>query len=183
MKQTQEQNVIINQQWVEAPGAVVPAPQRAVTQPKRDPVYLARREAQRPLDKARATTLANRQLCHFMGQLMDSVEVIGGYGRIAVVKFLPLWQIDPIMPVPLVEFSGFSGWLHKLAFRDMAHLLMALEDRNRIVNQRRWYKAAKANGRAMIKYSRDFLSVDEAAFYAEQVIETYTNPARREWKV
>jgi hypothetical protein len=121
-------------------------------------------------------------LCELTGDIMDHVELLDRYGRIAVVKFYPIQQVDPIMAVPLVPFDGVSGWLHKSAFRDMARLLMNLENDWIPVNTTRWFRAARRNGRAMIKHSQGFLTPDEWQFYIEQVTETYTNPWRREWQ-
>lgn len=182
MNQTQKRNVIINQEWKETGGALITVPQGLpVRQPQRD--YCPSTKPLPQIDRTRVATLANRMLCDLTGNIMDYVELLGGYGRIAVVKFHPAQRHDPIMAVPLVEFSGIPGWLHKLAFRDMTDLLIRLESRWIPVDTTRWYKAARANGNAMIKYSRKFLQPDEWAYYGEQVTETVTNPWRKEWKV
>lgn len=181
MNQTEKQNVIIDQEWIEAGGALVPVPQRMPTaQPRRDPNYCPSPQL---VDRRRVVTLANRMLCDLTGNIMDHVELLGGYGRIAVVKFHPAQRRDPIMAVPLVEFSGIPGWLHKQAFSELADLLIRLENRWNPVDTNRWYKAARSNGQAIIKHSRKFLHPDEWAYYGEQVTETVTNPWRQEWKV
>lgn len=180
MNQTQKRNVIIDQEWIEAGGALVPVTQGMSAQPRRDPNYCP---SPQPVDRRRIVTLANRMLCDLTGNIMDHVELLGGYGRIAVVKFHPAQRRDPIMAVPLVEFTGISGWLHKQAFSELANLLIRLEDRWSPVDTNRWYKAARSNGQAMIKHSRKFLRPDEWAYYGDQVTETITNPWRQEWKV
>ena len=173
-----ETKEILSQQWVEAPqreNGLRPL----VLRPKSPPVRREEQVISSPVvDTSRILRIANRKLCDITGTLMDKVNYIEHYGRIVVVKFIPIRRVDPIVAIPCVKMTGWSKFVHNMAYNELCNDLMDAEVDN-VWSYRRWYKRTKQNAMAIIKHSEKFLYPDEWAYYSDQMYETLANPQRK----
>jgi hypothetical protein len=175
-----ETKEILSQQWVEVPQRQEQGLRPLVLRPKSPSVQKEEHVVANPatVDTSRVLRIANRKLCDITGTLMDKVGYMEHYGRIVVVKFIPIRRVDPIVAVPCVEMAGWSGFVHNMAYSELCNDLMDAETGS-VWSYRKWYKRTKRNVVAIIKHSKKFLRQDEWAYYSDQMYETLANPQRK----
>lgn len=145
-------------------------PEPIKTQPRREKTAF-------PLEFA---PLVNRWLVNTMGNTMRYIEPLEIYGCIVLTKFLPSREKDPIMPVPLIHVSGWAGWWHNWAWRELALMIIELETPN--ASTSRYVQLAKRRAKTIVKNSRQFMSAGEHQYYSNQIWECVANPSRRDWR-
>lgn len=176
-----ETKEILNQQWVEAPVYPREGLRPLVLRPKQNSPEIAHPVQDvngYEIDTKKIVQLANRKLCDITGTLMDRVGYIEHYGRVVLVKFVPIQRVDPIMAVPLVKMTGWSRFVHNVAYKEMVNDLLQLE-MFRVWSFEKWYKRTRTNVEAIIKHSQKFLHPDEWNYYSQQMYESLANPQRK----
>jgi hypothetical protein len=128
------------------------------------------------------THVTNRCLVDLLGTTMQQVSPLARNGRIVLCEVVPMYALDPILPVPVVRMSGWRGWLHRRKYRQLMDYLIWYEERAASWNgdPAAFVKAVKPLVYRLPWLAAPYLRAGELAYYADQLVECMTNPQRHD---